>query len=365
MRAAVLHRPGEPLRLEDLILDDPGEGEIRVRITATGVCHSDLRVRDGEWPRETPIVLGHEGAGVVEAVGSGVDPARIGEHVALSWYAPCLRCRACQSGRQWLCTESGSLRHRQADGSTRLRRQDGTEVLANLAIGTFAEATVVPSEAAIPMPDGTPDAVAALIGCCVATGVGAVVKTAEVPAGTSVAVWGLGGVGLSIVMGARLAGASPIVAIDRVEAKLERAIAAGATDTVLAGDDASATLAAVRAATGGGPEFAFEAIGVPATIEAAIGSLPPGGTAVLVGLTPYGARASFDVFGFVDGSRRILGSNYGFAIAAVDFERYARLFLAGRLPIDQLVDERIGLGDIEAAFAAMRRGQGVRRVVVP
>lgn len=221
------------------------------------------------------------------------------------------------------------------------------------------------ADAAIPMPSGTPDEVAALVGCCVATGVGAVLKTAEVPAGASVAVWGLGGVGLSIVMGARLAGATPIVAIDQVGAKLERALAVGATDAVLAADDPAETLAAISAITGGGPEFAFEAIGLPATIEAAIGSLPPGGTAVLVGLTPFGMRASFDVFPLVDGSRRILGSNYGFAVAAVDFPRYASLFLDGRLPIDRLVDERIGLEDIEVAFAAMRRGEGVRRIVVP
>jgi S-(hydroxymethyl)glutathione dehydrogenase/alcohol dehydrogenase len=277
--------------------------------------------------------------------------------VALSWYFPCLRCRQCQAGRQWLCTDSGSLRHRQADGSTRLHRADGTDVLANLAIGTFAEATVVPAEAAIAMPDGTPDEVAALIGCCVSTGVGAVLKTAAVPAGASVAVWGLGGVGLSTVMGAALAGAAPIVAVDRVAAKLERALAAGATDAVLAADDPGATLAAVRAATGGGPEFAFEAVGLPATIEAAIASLPPGGTAVLVGLTPFGIRASFDVFPFVDGSRRILGSNYGFAVASADFPRYASLYLAGRLPIDRLVDERIPLDGIEDAFTAMRRGR--------
>jgi len=365
MRAAVLDRPGEPLRIEDLALDPPRAGEVRVRITASGICHSDLHVRDGEWPRDTPIVLGHEGAGLIEAVGPGVDPARIGERVALSWYFPCLRCRECQAGRQWLCRDSGSLRHRQADGSTRLHRADGRDVLANLAIGTFAEATITPSEAAIAMPAGTPDDVAALIGCCVSTGVGAVLKTAAVPAGASVAVWVLGGVGLASVRGAAFAGASPIVAVDRVAAKLDRALAAGATDTVLAGDDPAETLAEVRGLTAGGPDFAFEAIGVAATIEATIASLPPGGTAVLVGLTPFGVRASFDVFPFVDGSRRILGSNYGFAVAAEDFPRYAALFLAGRLPIDQLVDDHVSLEGIEGAFAAMRRGDSVRRIAVP
>lgn len=365
MRAAVLDQPGEPLRIESLELGPPGRGEVLVRIEASGVCHSDLHVRDGEWPRATPIVLGHEGAGIVEAVGPEVDPGRVGERVALSWYYPCLRCRACQSGRQWLCSDSGSLRHRQADGTTRLRRADGTPVLANLAIGTFAERTVVPSSAAIAMPPGTPPEIAALIGCCVATGVGAVTKTAAVAAGSSIAVWGLGGVGLSIVMGAVLAGATPIVAVDREPAKLERARELGATDLVDAGIGAAATVEAVRAATAGGPDFAFEAIGLTATVEQAIEALPPGGTAVLVGLTPFGHRATFDVFPFVDGSRRILGSNYGAAVAAVDFPAYAALHLGGRLPIDRLVDGHIPLDGIEGAFEAMRRGEGVRRIVVP
>jgi S-(hydroxymethyl)glutathione dehydrogenase/alcohol dehydrogenase len=312
-----------------------------------------------------PVVLGHEGAGVVEAVGADVASPRVGDMVALSWYFPCLRCRQCQAGRQWLCLESSSVRHRLPDGTTPLHREDGSDVLAYLAIGTFAEAAVVPAQAAIPMPAGTPDEVAALIGCCVSTGVGAVLKTADVPAGASVAVWGLGGVGLSVVMGAVLAGASRIVVVDRVAAKLERAMQLGATHGILAGDrSADETAIAVRDSTDGGPDVAFEAIGRSDTIEAAIASLPPGGTAVLVGLTSFGERASFEVFPFVDGSRRILGSDYGAAVAAVDFPRYADLFLSGRLPIDRLIDERIGLDGIEAAFEAMRRGEGARRIVV-
>jgi S-(hydroxymethyl)glutathione dehydrogenase/alcohol dehydrogenase len=206
--------------------------------------------------------------------------------------------------------------------------------------------------------------VAALIGCCVATGVGAVTKTGEVPAGASVAVIGLGGVGLSCVMGAALAEAGTIVAVDRVPSKLATATSVGATDTVLAGDDPAATLEALRAATGGGPDFVFEAIGRSDTIELAIEALPIGGTAVLVGMTPLGVRASFDVYGLVDGSRRILGSNYGFADPEVDFPRYAALHLAGRLPIDRLVDRRITLDELEDAFDGLRRGAWTRQVVV-
>jgi S-(hydroxymethyl)glutathione dehydrogenase/alcohol dehydrogenase len=366
MRAAVLDVAGEPTRIEELELDAPQAGELLVRIAASGVCHSDLHVRDGDWPRPGPIVLGHEGAGVVVAVGDAVDPRLVGRLVALTWYYPCLRCRNCQAGRQWACTDSGSLQHGMANGSTRLHRPDGEDVRAYLGIGTMAELEVVPVQAAVAMPDGIAPEVAALIGCCVSTGVGAVVKTASVPAGSTVAVWGLGGVGLSVVMGAVLAGASRIVAVDRVPEKLERAGELGATHTVLAGDDGPTTVTRVKEAAGnGGPDFAFEAIGLPATIEQSIASLPMGGTAVLVGLTPFGVRASFDAFDFVDGSRRILGSNYGAAVAAIDFPRYAELHLAGRLPIERLIERTIGLDDLEEAFDVMRRGAGLRRVVVP
>jgi S-(hydroxymethyl)glutathione dehydrogenase/alcohol dehydrogenase len=367
MRAAVLEQAGQPVAIEEVRLDPPRAGEVRVRILASGVCHSDLHLRDGEWPRPGPFVIGHEGAGIVEALGPDVEPTAtglaVGGLVALSWYARCGRCAACRAGREWLCSDSGASRHRLADGSTRTHRADGSEVFPYCGIGTLAEATVVPVSAAIPMPGGTPPEVAALIGCCVSTGVGAVLKTARVPAGSRVVVIGLGGVGLSIVMGAVLAGARTIVAVDRVAAKLERAIELGATATVLAADDSAATEARIRELTDGGPDFAFEAIGLASTIETAIRLLPPGGSAVLVGMTPFGVAAGFDVFPFVDGSRSILGSNYGFAVASVDFPHYAELFLAGRLPIDRLVERRIGLDGVEAAFDRLRAGDGLRSVV--
>jgi len=363
MRAAVIERAGLPVRIEELTLDGPRAGEVRVRMLASGVCHSDLHVRDGDWDRPGPIVLGHEGAGVVEEAGTGVEEPRVGDLVALTWYAPCLRCAACEAGRQSLCTRSPSLRHQMADGSTRLHRTDGQDVLAYLSIGTFAETQVVPASAAVTMPAGISPAAAALIGCCVSTGVGAALKTARLERGAPIVVFGLGGVGLSVVMGAVLAGAERIVAVDRIQAKLDLARELGATDTIVAGNR-QATIDAIRDTTDGGPEVAFEAIGLDDTIEQAIEVLPPGGTAVLVGLTPFGVRASFDVFPFVDGSRRILGSNYGYAVAAEDFPKYAALHLEGRLPIDRLIDRRIRLDDVEDAFDRMRRGEGLRSVVM-
>ncbi len=366
IRAAVFRDSTRPVAIESLALSDPRAGEVRVRMTASGVCHSDLHVRDGDWPRPGPIAMGHEGAGVVEAVGPGVTALAVGQAVALSWLVPCGSCRACAGGLPWACSDSPSFRHAMPDGATVFTTTDDApeSVRSYCGIATMAEASVVPVGAAIPLPDGVDPGVAALIGCCVSTGVGAVLKTAAVPAGASVAVIGLGGVGLSCVMGAVLAEAGRIVAIDRVASKVDLARSLGATDGLLASDDRAATMDAVRDLTDGGPDFVFEAIGRIPTVEMAIESLPIGGTAVLVGMTPFMSQASFRVFPFVDGSRRILGSNYGFADPAVDFPRYAQLFLDGRLPVDRLIDRRIALDALEPAFDRLRGGDGLRQVIV-
>ena len=329
------------------------------------MCHSDLHVRDGEWPRPTPIAMGHEGAGVVEAVGPGVRSLSVGQPVALSWLVPCGGCRSCRAGRPWACPDSPSFRHRMPDGATVLATGGGEPVLSYCGIGTMASATVVPEAAAIPLPDGVDPAVAALIGCCVSTGVGAVLKTADV-AGRRERRGHRPRRGRPVVRDGRRRWPVParIVAIDRVEAKLAVARSMGATDGILAGDDRAATIEALRELTDGGPDFVFEAIGRTDTVELAIECLPLGGTAVLVGMTPFEARASFAVYPLVDGSRRILGSNYGFADPPVDFPRYAALHLDGRLPVERLIDRRIGLDEIEPAFDRLRAGDGLRQVVV-
>lgn len=362
-RAAVLGRVGEPLEIEELELDAAGPGEVLVRMAASGVCHSDLHQADGDWGDRAPMVLGHEGAGRVEAIGEGVEGPAPGTLVALDWFFPCLSCGQCRGGRQWLCSGTTALEDRLPGDRTPLARADGTPVFQMLALGTFSEAAVVPARACVPMPEGVPVEVAALIGCGVTTGVMAVLRTADVPAGASVAVIGLGGVGMSVVMGAVVAGATTIVAVDRVEDKLERARALGATHTVLADDDGS-TRAEIARATGGGPDFCFEAIGLPHTIELAIDAVRPGGTAVVVGIPSLGERASFDAGSLVDRSATIVGSNYGWSVPALDFPRLGRLYLQGRLPVDRLIEERIGLEDVNAALEAMRRGRGLRRVVV-
>jgi S-(hydroxymethyl)glutathione dehydrogenase/alcohol dehydrogenase len=364
IRAAVLEGPGAPLRVEELELTDPGPGQVLVRMEASGVCHSDLHQADGDWGDPGPIVLGHEGAGHVLEVGEGVEHVSPGDLVALNWFAPCTSCPSCAAGRPWTCTGTLALDDRLPDGSRPLRRADGSEIAPMLGLGTFAEEVVVGASAAVPMPSGVSPEVAALIGCGVTTGVMAVLRAAEVPEGASVTVIGLGGVGLSIVMGAVIAGASTIVAVDRVPEKLEHARALGATQTVLATEDRALVAAEIREATGGDPGFAFEAIGLTETVELAIDVVGAGGTALVVGIPPHGHRASFDVGVLVDRSARIVGCNYGWSIPDEDFPRLARLSLDGRLPVDRLIEERIGLDDVGAALEALRAARGLRRVVV-
>lgn len=364
MRAAVLVEPGKPAEIMDLVLDPPRENEVQVRMVASGVCHSDVHAADGDWPFTGPVAMGHEGAGVIEALGPGVQGLELGQLVVLSWCYPCGTCVFCERDQPWMCTGTRASNDRQQDGTTRLHTADGTDIGAYSSIGTLAERQVVPAQAAIPVPNETPAEVAALIGCCVTTGVGAVLNTARVPDGASAVVIGLGGVGLSAVMGAALSGARPIVAVDRVPAKLDLATRLGATATVLVGPDPDATLREVRNASGSGADFAFECAGLPGTADLAARCVGMGGTAVLVGIPKAGDEVRVDIGALVEGSGRIIGSNYGWSRPAVDFPRFAALHRGGKLPVDLLVERRIGLEGVNEAMHALRRGDGARRVVV-
>jgi S-(hydroxymethyl)glutathione dehydrogenase/alcohol dehydrogenase len=361
LRAAVFAGPNRPLELEQLELEPPREGEVAVRIEASGLCHSDLHVLVGEWSETPPMVMGHEGCGVVEAVGEGVSHVVPGDRVVLSWFASCGACPRCRDGRPWICTRSRANESLMADGGTRLRRAGGEPVRSYLAVGSLGERTVVPAAGAIAVPQGLPADVGALIGCAVATGVGAVLNTAAVRPGQSVVVIGCGGVGLSAVMGAVLAEAAVIAAVDLDDAKLALASDLGATHAVRAGEGADAALAAIMP---DGPDHVFEAIGLVATMEWAVRLLPLGATATLVGMTPEGQRISLDPLEFASGGRTLLGCTYGSCIPERDFPYLAELHLAGRLPIDRLISERIGLDDVNRAFDQMQAGDGARRVVV-
>jgi S-(hydroxymethyl)glutathione dehydrogenase/alcohol dehydrogenase len=359
--AAVLTEPGRSLELETVQLDAPKAGEVLVRLRASGVCHTDLHVVEGHWELPMPLVLGHEGTGVVEAIGAGVRDVAVGDHVVLSWFAPCRRCAYCVTGRAWACSSSRADFCVMDDDTTRLRRPNGDELFPFLTVGSFARHAVVPESAAIVVPRALPPEVAALIGCGVTTGIGSVLNTARVPAGSSAAVIGCGGVGLSAVMGLRLAGAHPIIAVDLSDDRLTVAEQVGATHTVNARED---VLDAVKAIREDKVDYAFEAIGLPDTVPLAIKLIHPGGTAVLIGLPPLGVTAPVDVLNVANRGKTIIGSAYGSSVPAVDFPRIAELYLAGRLPIDRLVTDRIALEEIDAALEAMRRRERVRSVVV-
>ena len=353
-RGVVFQGEGRPAALQELVLDVPQRNEVRVRMAAAGVCHSDLHVVDGEWARPAGVVLGHEGAGWVESCGEGVTGLEPGDLVVLAWTAPCGLCAPCERGEPWLCATPDGDGHRLGPALRRLHRPTGEPIGAYSGIGTFGEHQVVARGAAIKVDHRTPPEIAALIGCAATTGIGAVRNTANVAAGESVAILGLGGVGLSAVMGAAAAGAHPIVAIDASPAKLELAVRAGAHQSLLVEEARQAA----------GTDHVLECIGLVETVELAIDLVRPGGTVTLVGMTPQGQRASFDVYRLVEDGKRVIGSNYGSAVPARDVPRIATGYLEGRLPLDLLITERIRLEDLDEAFAAMRRRDGARRVIV-
>ena len=361
MRAAVLDRVGDPLTIEELELDGPEAGEVLVRLAASGVCHSDLHNQQGVHPPPTPVVLGHEGAGVVETVGAGVDHVRPGDHVVLTWLPYCGRCRWCATGQPARCTgmawiDDGTM----ADGSIRMRRADGTPV-KHYTTSSFAERTVVPAQTAIPVDPDLDLTQLALIGCAVMTGVGAVLNTARVAPGDSVAVVGCGGVGLNVVQGAAIAGAGRIVAVDRNPDKLALASELGATDTVAA-DEHGDPVQAVLELTGG-VDHSFEAVGRPETIELAIAVTGVGGQAVLVGMAPPGARVGIEPLQLTLGERAVRGSWYGSTRPFRDVPLLIDLYRSGRLQLERLVT-RCSLDQVNEALQAMETGSLARSVIV-
>jgi S-(hydroxymethyl)glutathione dehydrogenase/alcohol dehydrogenase len=357
LRGAVLRAANAPLTIEDVELNPPGPGRVRVRIAASGVCHSDLSLVDGSMPQPMPAVLGHEGAGVVTEVGPRVTSPTVGEHVILSWIAPCRACAACLRGQPTLC-EHGMDHAFAGPYAT----ANGDPVMAALGTATFAEETVVPASAAIPIPADFPLALASLVGCGVVTGVGAVVNTAAVRPGETVAIVGCGGVGLAAVQGARLSGASRVIAVDRVAAKLEMAQANGATD-VVDGSEVDA-VAAVRDLVPGGTDHALEVVGSSSTILAAYGMARRGGAVTIVGAGRFDDQVTFPVLGLMVDSKRVQGSVYGAADPPRDFPRMLALHRSGRLDLERLVTRRIALDDVNDAFRAMTAGEVARSVIV-
>ncbi len=362
-RAALLSAVETPFQITTLDLAPPRAGEVLVRMAAAGVCHSDWHLVTGATQHPLPVVAGHEGAGVVSAVGPDVTRVQVGDHVVLSWAPNCGHCFYCLHDRPSLCatyTEplwAGTL----LDGTPRLSL-GGQPVYHYCGLACFADHTVVPQECCVPLDARVPFAVGALIGCAVTTGVGAVLHTAPVRPGSSVAVFGAGGVGLSIILGAHLAGAARIIAIDRTAAKGDLARTLGATDAVLSGPAAPA---AIRDLTAGrGADFVFEATGIPAVQELALDAARPGGTVVLVGLSPMGSHTNLPGALITRQEKTVVGSYYGSAHPARDFPLLADLYLNGRLDLARLVSRTYSLEQINQAYADMLRGDGARGVII-
>lgn len=365
IRAAVLPATGEPVTVEEMDLAPPGHGEVLVRLHASGVCHSDLNAVDGTSPTRCPAVLGHEGAGVVEAVGAGVE-VKAGTRVALSWMPACGRCEECIRGLTHLCRTAwrGMGHGGLLDGSPRLSR-NGEPVYHYSYLSTFAEAAVVPERCVIPIPDATPFEVAALVGCAVSTGIGAVWNTAGVRPGERVAVVGCGGVGLSAVLGALAVGASQVIAVDLAEEKLALACELGATAAVRWAGSSEATAEAIRDASGGGVDYAIEATGRPEAMLAAFLSCRVRGAAVLIGISGSDAVLPLPAIEIPRSERRILGSAYGSVRPERDFPNILLLHAEGRLPLDRLISHRLPLEGAAEALELVRTGQAVRAVLEP
>ena len=364
IRAAVLEQTGGAFEVQELDLAGPGPHEVLIRLGASGICHSDYNAIDGTAETRCPAVLGHEGAGVVEAVGAGVERVRVGDHVALSWAPSCGACAECLRGLPHLCSTAwpamatGGL----MDGTSRLSR-DGEPVYHYSFLSTFAEACVVPERSCVPIARDVPFAVAGLVGCAVSTGVGAVWRTAGVRPGDRVAVIGCGGVGLSALMAAVAVGAEPVVAVDATASKLEAAASFGASSGVLWAGSPEATAEAIVEATGGGVDYAIEATGRPEAMAAAFLWTRPRGAALPIGIPRADAIVSLPALTIPRMERRVLGSIYGSTWPERDFGTTLELYRSGRLPLDRLITHRLALEEVGRGFELMHAGETLRAVL--
>jgi S-(hydroxymethyl)glutathione dehydrogenase/alcohol dehydrogenase len=364
--AALLRQPKTRLALETLTLADPQAHEVRVRVMATGLCHSDLHVIEGDMAVPLPTVLGHEGAGIVEAVGPGVVRVKPGDHVALSWAPECGVCRFCVGGRPNLCTASAPrvLDGTLLDGSLRLADSAGAAVYHYSFLSTFAEAAVVPEASCIAIDRAVPFAPASLVGCAVMTGIGAAVNTARIRPGSAVAVLGLGGVGLNVIQGAMLCGAERIIGIDTNPAKRAVAERFGLTDFIDPG--AGPLVDQLRQSLGGGlVDYAFEAIGHPAAMRTAYDITERGGMVVYIGIAPDGSHVKLPATRLPREEKIVTGSFYGGARPLIDFPKILSLYAAGRIKLDELISARLPMSRINEGFDLVRRGDALRVVVEP
>lgn len=352
------------LSIETIDLDPPQEGEVLVRMRAAGVCHSDLHTYRGELRTQPPLVLGHEGAGVVEEVGAGVTGVKVGEPVLVNWLPACGSCPNCLNGHFNLCKRlaTTAFAGMMFDGTSRLKTEAGLVLKHYLGAATMSEYMVLPEAALIPFPDDVPFDVAAIIGCAVATGVGAAINTAQIQPGSSAAVIGCGGIGLSIIQGCRLAGSDPLVAIDIAASKLEFAHRVGATHTINAREENVEE--ALRQIVSNRPDYVFDSVGSAGTIPQALRAARPGGTAVIVGLHSALEEVPISPASLIFENKRLLGSFVGSAHPRLDLPKLVELYRAGKLQLDELITDRYTLDELPAAFEAMEAGTIAARGVI-
>ena len=362
-KAVVCRELNKPVVVEDITVDAPRRGEITIKLAACGVCHSDLSATNGTIPMQPPLVLGHEGAGEVVEVGEEVAGFALGDHVVSSFIYMCGKCRFCVGGRPVLCLEQGKAITTLPDGTLRTRDASGSPLNIFSGCGVMAEYATMHVDNVVKIDSKIPLDRAALVGCAVTTGVGAVFNTARVEPGSSVAVFGCGGVGLNVVQGAEIAGAERIIAIDTMEAKLEMAKKFGATDVLLAkpGEDLAKAL---KKMTGGGPDYAFECVGAGALAEAAYRAIRRGGKAVIVGVARPTDSASFKPMTMVFEEKTLRGSYFGSCVPRVDFPRMLHLYMAGKLKLDELITRRYRIEEAPQAFADLESGKNARGVIV-
>ncbi|MDP6977813.1 MAG: Zn-dependent alcohol dehydrogenase [Myxococcota bacterium] len=355
MKAAVLNELGADLQVrDDVSLTDLGAGEVHVKLVSSGVCHSDLSVQNGTIPMGFPLVLGHEGAGIVQEVGPGVTDVVAGDHVILSFVPACRKCGPCERGQAYLCDNSMTV------GMTPHFVVDGNPIAGMTGLGTFAEELITAESCVVKVDQDIPLDIVSLIGCGVTTGVGAAINTAEVTPGSSVVVFGCGGVGISAIQGARIAGAAEILAVDMVESKLEQAKNFGATHVCT--PDALDQLKAEI--TGGeGFDYALECIGNPVTIRGAFDAARRGGTAVVVGVGRLTDEVKFNAFEFFFTDKNLRGSMYGSANVRTFMPKLLRLWRQGKLDLESMITRRIQLDDVNDAFQAMEKGEVIRSVI--
>ena len=362
MRAAVLYGWNEPFKVENVELQEPRQGEVLVKLAASGVCHSDLSIQRGILPMPPPIIIGHEGAGIVEAVGPAVTSVKKGDHVILTWLYSCGRCRDCGRGRPHLCETAAmaTMTGAMYDGTTRFK-VGGNEM--RHWVGSFADHTIVPEQAVVPIREDVPLESACLVGCGVMTGVGAAMNTAKVEPGDHVAVIGCGGVGLNVIQGAAVCGAEKVIAVDLVDKKLAMAKQFGATDVVNAKQ--ADMVDQIKSLTNGkGVDFAFEVIGNVNVIQQAFQAVRRGGKLVIVGVPPFGTEVSLPAYALPLDEKGVLGSYYGSPRFRFDMPRILDLYMAKKLKLDELVSRRLPLDQINTAMEIMESGEVARSVIV-